>query len=105
MSERGADKAGMTHIRVQVVLVRCVGDAILCGRCCGSFSCLSCVPLALFFAALEFPGRGSIDGMQCRHDTHVLDIISPVTGSLCVPVPSEAIFLIVRCGIGLSLNA
>ena len=52
--------ARVTHIGIQVVLIRGVRSAILSRwGCCSLFS-LPCIPLALLLAALEFPVRRSV---------------------------------------------
>lgn len=79
-----------------------VGGGILLGRCVGSDLSLPCLLLALLFASLQFTMWDALkEAIRARpinemvKSADVLEIISPVTGSLCVPAGgcSEAIVL------------
>ena len=88
-----------THVWSQVLVLRTlVLGSWLCGRRRGLFSILGLL-LALLLSSLELSvntRRGQLGRTSSRTRAHVLDIISPVTGSLCVPAFSVAMLRVCK---------
>lgn len=82
------------HIWSQVLVLRAFGlRSSLCWRSRSLFSVLGLL-LALLLPSLQLPiitQQGQVAHTLSHTRAHVLEIISPVTGSLCVPAFSVAI--------------
>ena len=90
----------MTHVGIEVILVYACGSSLrggLSGCLCCLFG-LSLLLLSLLFTPLQLPVIVFVElyliARKIHESTYCLEIISPVTGSLCVPAFSVAIDLI-----------